>query len=1144
MKNTDLPFVGLHAHSTFSLNDGFGYPQEHQEYAYGNGMNALALTDHGTCAGLSYAILNAKKMRDEGKEFKAILGVEAYFIPDVVEWREIYEEIKQDKKAARALKKRESTTVAETDGSSRESSTTLPRYAHLILFAQSQVGLNNIYSIVSESHDEKHFYRRPRVDFNLLRKYNEGVICATACLGGIVGREMYSGRDAGLNEEEIYQNALAKLKIFSDIFGDRFYGELQWNSVPEQHIVNKMVIRASKEIGIRVISTADSHYPTQDAWRDREMYKRLGWLSRGTPSWMTEDDMKMPESVDAIGYELYPKNGEQMWESYKKYSAECGVEYDDDLVRDSISLTHWIAHEQVEDFEVDTTVQLPDFVVPEGQTANNALTSMSIEGLKSKGLTSQEYIDRLKYELDVIHTQGFSKYFLTMKAIADKANEVMATGPARGSASGSLLAYVLNITQVDPVRFGLPFERFMTRDMKGMPDIDFDVSEPALLKEKLAEEWGEFSVVPISNWNTLQLKSLVKDIGKFMKIPWNEVNEVTGKMLIEATPTAKKANGIKAGIYVPTFNEVMEYSPTLKAFLSKYPEVATHVTALNGNIRALAKHAGGVLVADDLNKHMPLIKSKGTWQTPWCEGMNVRHLEPLGFIKFDILGLSTLTMIQQAIVHILRRHHGIEEPTINDVKEYYDKNLHPDSINFDDHSVWDNVFHSVNSAPGIFQFMEDGMRGFCEQAKPNNLTELSAVTSLFRPGPLMMKTDQAFVEAKKAPHLVSYSHPILKEVLSKTYGLIVFQEDIANIAHKVGKDISLTEGNKLRKMLTKYGTGKTSRELQVIKDKFMTGASEKGMSVKVSNRVWDDMTAFAAYGFNLCHATAYSIISYQCAWLYNYFPSEWVASFLDKEPEKRKEKAIMLAKKSGFEIRKLDVNTSGRVWEISEDGKTLIQPLTSIKGLGESAIEQITKNRPFEKIEDFLFNENITYSKLNKKALDVLTRAGALNGLVDERFSGLKHFWSSIAVDRPRKEKNLLENIEKYYPEGDFDDEQMIQYSVELTGVFPMSDVMSDSIRESLDSRLIPPLGEYDRDLGVAWAIVRKIIPRKTKTGKDYWIVEAIDDTGTMSKIKCWGVDSRTDILYVNKPYLMKLESHPIWGFSTRSIRHNFRLLG
>ena len=249
------------------------------------------------------------------------------------------------------------------------------------------------------------------------------------------------------------------------------------------------------------------------------------------------------------------------------------------------------------------------------------------------------------------------------------------------------------------------------------------------------------------------------------------------------------------------------------------------------------------------------------------------------------------------------------------------------------------------------------------------------------------------------------------------------------------------------------------------------------------------------------------------------------------------------AKSFGMGIKSLDINSSGRVWEISEDGKTLIQPLSSIKGLGDAAIDQILANRPFNKVEDFLFNESITYSKLNKKSLDVLCRSGTLNGLIDDRFTGGKHFWSAICVDRPRKEKNLMENIEAFANEGDFSDEEKIGYLVELTGVFPFNRVMKPEIYEQLNAAFIPPIANYDPEVcEVVWFIPRKVVPKKTKNGKTYWVIEVIDDTNTLTRIRVWGVKDY-DRIHVNKPYMAKLEHNEKWGFSTRSLRRNFRIL-
>ena len=269
-----------------------------------------------------------------------------------------------------------------------------------------------------------------------------------------------------------------------------------------------------------------------------------------------------------------------------------------------------------------------------------------------------------------------------------------------------------------------------------------------------------------------------------------------------------------------------------------------------------------------------------------------------------------------------------------------------------------------------------------------------------------------------------------------------------------------------------------------------------------------------------------------------------MAAFLDKEPESRKEKAINLAKKYGFNIQLLDINKSGAVWEITEDDKTLIQPLTSLKGLGEKAIEQIIEHRPFKLVEEFLFNEKVIYSKLNKKALDVLTRSGALDCLVDNRFTGLKHFWSACVVERPKNIKKLEENIELFKPEGKFSVEEKINNLVSLTGVFPFHLVLNDKLLGQLEEYKVPPLGEWDDMLGVAWFIPREVISKKTKNGKLYWILKVIDNTSTITSIKCWGVKPEKTTIHLNHPYMSKLDYDEQWGFSTRSINYNFRMLG
>jgi len=1139
---SNISFVGLHAHSVAgSVFDGFGYPQEHMDFAYQNGMSALALTDHGNMNGLSYQVLHAKKMKEEGKNFKPIFGVEAYFVPSIKGWKEEYERIKEDKKnAKKIISDTNKVSVEDEEASKRKSKNKINSRRHIILVALNQKGLNNIYKIVSASHQGDNFYRYPRLDYKLLEKHGEGIMASSACLGGVYAGDYWENRENG--EDAILEAMRDTTRRMQKALGSRWFGELQWNSVPEQHALNKFIIQMADEFGIELISTADSHYPNPDAWKDRELYKRLGWLGGGKnkPAYMTSE---LPDGVEEIGYELYPKNGDQMWESYKKYSAACDELYDDELIYDSIVKTHWIAHELIEDFMPDDTVRLPGFVVPDGVNAEQTLIKECIANLRKLSLSdNEEYVKRLKHELKVINDRGFSKYFLTMKAISDTANKHMLAGPGRGSAAGSLVAYVLGITQVDPIKYGLLFSRFLRSDTKEYPDIDYDVSDAFGLKEILAKEWGETTVVPISNFNTLQLRSLIKDIGKFYGVPFVEVNAVTSRMVREATPKAKAKHGIRAGVYVPTFEEVMEYSETLEKFLRKYPHIKTHVESLVGQVRSTSRHAGGVVIGEDLDKHMPLICSGGVVQTPWSEGMNVRHLEPLGFIKFDLLGLSTLEMIQSAVGHILKRYYNIENPTFDEIKKYYDESLHPDKIDLTDKKVYTNVFHRGKFI-GIFQFTNAGAQRLARKVKPMDIIDISAITSIYRPGPLSAGVDKSYVKAKKNLKDVKYLNDIIEEVTKETAGFLIFQEQIALLAHKLGKNISLEEGNKLRKLLTKKGGEDGAEEKASIGKRFIEGCKEKGIDESAAVKIWQNFEYFSGYGFNKSHAVSYSILSFQCAWLLNYYPECWTAAFLDKEPESRKEAAISLAQKHGFKIENININTSSAQWEIAPDGKTLIQPFTSIKGLGDKAVEQIINNRPFNTVEDLLFNEDIVYSKLNKKALDVLCRSGALDSLVDDRFNGCKHFWSACIQDRPKTTKKLEEHIKLYADEADFSIEEKIDHVSSLTGIFPFDLVMTKQIRESIERHRVPSIGNWDKNLGVAWFVPREIIPKQTKNGKLYWILRVVDDTSTATSIKCWGV-REGDQIHLNRPYAAKLDHNEDWGFSTRSIRYTFKLLG
>ena len=1125
-----IPFVNLHAHDVYSVGDGLGYPQEHFDTAYDLGLDAHAITNHGNMSSLPYMLLHEKEMKEQGKEFKAIYGVEAYFHPSIEEWEELYNEKKQKKKEKVA------TTLVEEGERPNNKRNPLNKRRHLVLLAQNQTGLNNLFKMVSKSYQSPNFYRFPRIDYAMLEKHNEGIVATSACLGGIYAGSYWELREEG--EEAVLDAMRETTRRMLAIFGDRWHAEIQWNIIPEQHELNKLVIKIAKEFDVPLVTAADCHYSVKEKWIDRELYKRLAWLGKKKAS----DIDPLPESIEETQCELFVKNGDQVFDSYKTCCEKMEVNYDDDLVRQSIERTHYIAHTLIEDYTPETKIRLPDFVVPKGKTPEQALKFFCQTGLRRRDLhKKKEYIDRLAHELKIINDQGFAKYFLTMKAIADRARMDRLVGAGRGSAAGALTSYVLGITQVDPIRFGLLFERFMSANQAkiGMPDIDYDVERPQEFKEKLIEEWGANTVVPITNWNTLKLRSLIKDISKFFDIPFAEVNKVTSKMIREATPQAKKDHGITAGVYSPTFEELKKYSESLKNFLQRNSQISDHIDVLHGQIRSSSRHAGGVVIAENLNEHMPLIKTGGVTQTPWSEGQNVRHLEPMGFIKFDILGLTTLEMINGAITHILKRHHNIEKPAFKDIREYYDKHLHPDVIDFDDQEVCENIFQKGKFG-GVFQFSESGAQNFCKNVVPVSLSDLAMVTSVYRPGPLGAKVDRSYLEAKRHPDMVTYEHPIIEEVLGDNYGFIIFQEDIAELAHKLGDNITLDEGNKLRKLLIKKGSEAGNGRLY---EKFVKGCVDKGLTTDQASDFWEKMAYFSKYGFNKSHAVCYTIISFQCAWLLNYYPAEWMASVLSHESEKKKERAINTAKSFGFNIETLNINTSGETWEISEDGKTLIQPLSSIKGLGDKAIEQIIDNRPFETIEDLLFDENIVYSKLNKKALDVLVRSQTLNCLMDERFTGMRHFWMAVANDRPKTKKALDKNIEEYAIEGDLLLQEKVEYLSDLTGMFPMDLVLSEKSREKLEELYIPSISHYDVDLQVCWFIPREVTRRVASNGREYFLVKAIDDTSATSTIWCWGITNK-DHIELNRPYMAKLKYSENWGFSSYGkLGRNFKML-
>ena len=467
------------------------------------------------------------------------------------------------------------------------------------------------------------------------------------------------------------------------------------------------------------------------------------------------------------------------------------------------------------------------------------------------------------------------------------------------------------------------------------PDIDSDAGDRDALINAARELYGFESVIPVSNFNTLKLKSLVKDIAKFYQIDFAEVNKMTGPLQDEVMAQARDENTEKS-VFVLKHEDCMQYSKGYRTFMEKYPKVKDHIEALFMQNRSIGRHAGGVIIgpADALASSMPIIGVRGELQTPWTEGMNFRNLEDNGFIKFDFLGLTLLKDVENCISRILTRETG-KVPSFLEIRDWFDKYLNCRFVEQDDPKVWAHVYHQRRKV-GVFQFTAEGARRFCEDAKPTSIIELAALTAIYRPGPLKANVHKKYVNDKQRADQIEYAHPIIKEVLGPTFGHVTFQEQFMILAQKLA-GFSPGESDKLRKTLVKKSLdtiGKKGDEREEARLKFVKGSWEiNGVPESVSQELWERIEFFSVYGFNLSHAVAYAIGSYYSAWLHTYYETDWLATVLQSENGNPKNlaKAISEIKAMGYSVSTPDVNESGLEWVWSKNKKSFIPPLTSIR---------------------------------------------------------------------------------------------------------------------------------------------------------------------------------------------------------------------
>lgn len=695
-------FTGLHAHDGFSTFDGMGLPKEHFEYVISNtkeegNIPALAITNHGQMNSFCHAWLAVREMNKTTKTFKFLPGVEAYAHPDLNSWNRLKEAHESDDDAA----EHGSTVENESESKSNKHLNPLNRKHHLVILAKSSKGLQNLFSLVSRGYLEG-FYKKPRIEYSWLKKFKGELLLSTACIGGPLSYDIFSEfatyafdkTDANggleylgphvLDNEFVRKKIIGKLEntidTLIDVAGhENVFLELQFNKLSSQHLTNRALIELSKKTGLKLVVTCDSHYCKPDVWRERAIYQKLGWLN-----YADYDPTQIPQSVEDLKAELYPKNAAQLWETYKK-TTEGYSFYDDALVCDAIERTHDIAFDMIGDVQPDTSVKLPSWSIPKGKTADEALSEMAWTALRKMGLdgtrehwdrlkTPDEYSKRLEYELKILAEKKFSAYFLTMKVIIDTAAEHMLIGPGRGSSAGSLVNYVLGITQVDPLQYDLIFERFINPLRSEAPDIDSDVGDRDFLIQLLKQKFGNTNVVPVSNYNTFQLKSLIKDVSRFFHrddddgLDFQSVNRILTPLDDEVRRKVLKQGDDKnlfelklehcLGENLPEGTQPGPAMIAFKEFMDSHPDVANPIKVLLHENKSLGKHASGVIVSEDIAERMPLILSKKEPQTPWVEGMHYKALNEIGWIKFDLLGLETIRIIQRCIELIVKRQAG------------------------------------------------------------------------------------------------------------------------------------------------------------------------------------------------------------------------------------------------------------------------------------------------------------------------------------------------------------------------------------------------------------------------------------------------------------------------------------------------------
>ena len=1009
-----MNFTHLHVHTEYSLLDGSSKIKELIVRTKELGMDSIAITDHG----VMYGVIDFYRAAKEAG-IRPILGCEVY--------------------------------VAPGSRFDREAGNKEERYHHLVLLAENDKGYANLIKIVSAGFTEG-FYYKPRVDYEVLEKYHEGIIALSACLAGIVASHLRKG---------LYEEAKKEALKLQGIFGkDNFFLELQDHGIPEQQTVNQGILRMHEETGIPMVATNDIHYIY-----DTDAVSHDILLCIQTQKKVTDENRMRYD-----GGQYYLKSPEEM-EALFPYAKE------------ALENTHKIAERcQVE--IVFGEYKLPRYDVPEGYTAWEYLQKLCKEGLEERyPNTSEELKERLQYELDTIHSMGFVDYFLIVWDFIKyaKDHDIM-VGPGRGSAAGSIVSYTLRITDIDPMKYNLLFERFLNPERLTMPDIDIDFCYERRQEviDYVVEKYGKDRVVQIVTFGTMAAKMVIRDVGRAMDLPYSYVDSVAKMIPTELGITIEKA--LKQN---KELKELYDKDEQTKHFIDM-------AMRLEGLPRHTSMHAAGVVISQkSVDEYVPLSRAADDKITTQ---FTMTTLEELGLLKMDFLGLRTLTVIQDA-VRLINKNKPEEEKLDIQKIDYSDA----------------NVFRMIGSGKteGVFQLESAGMKNFMKELKPENLEDVIAGISLYRPGP--MDFIPKYIQGKNNKDSVSYDCKELVPILEPTYGCIVYQEQVMQIVRDLA-GYSYGRSDLVRRAMSKKKAAVMEKERKNFvygnEEEGVKGCIANGISEETANKIYDEMIDFAKYAFNKSHAACYAVVSYQTAYLKCYYPVEFMAALMTSvlgNTTKVSEYIMTCRNVMGIDVLPPDVNEGEAGFSVSiertEQGekKKIRYGLSAIKGIGKPIIDAIVKEREangkYKDMKDFM--KRLSTKEINKKSMEGFIKSGALDGMEGNRNQKFLIYNKILEqVNREKKDSmtgqmslfdfaadnSELKNQDKIpFPNvEEFPREELLAYEKEVLGIYisghPLEEYQ-ELIEKNITHNSLDFLNEEEEETGEAGVFQKRNRP-------------------------------------------------------------------